>query len=322
LKARIDKDSGLTGDSRRTVGWFIENRWVPLREGNWRSSTRATNLQTLRYITEKFGDVALDAVDPVELQIWVNGLAKKFSGSLVKHVRIFLKSIFAEAVEQDFLHKSSARSLKVPNLKDVPKPYLSVDEVKRLLAAATGRDRVLLRLMLVTGLRPSELFALRWSSLDETRRCLSVTESVYRGEIRPFTKTTHSGSRKELMTVFLPDPVVADLVALKASQPQQVFGGAEMQATYFIFRNRKGFIYKENYQVRVLNLLAKKAKISHVNFQILRRTVATLAQQLGSPKDIAGILRHKNVDTAALHYTQQMDETVRGTAEKLAELLY
>ena len=40
-----------------------------------------------------------------------------------------------------------------------------------------------------------------------------------------------------------------------------------------------------------------------------------------SPKDIAAIMRHRKPDTAAIHYTQQQDESVRGTGEKLAALL-
>jgi integrase len=89
----------------------------------------------------------------------------------------------------------------------------------------------------------------------------------------------------------------------------------------FIFSGEGGFIWKENYQQRHLNPLAKAAGIPKLNFQMLRRTVATHAQSMGSPKDIAAILRHRKPDTAALHYTQQQDEAVRQTTEKLAELL-
>lgn len=58
-----------------------------------------------------------------------------------------------------------------------------------------------------------------------------------------------------------------------------------------------------------------------VNFQVLRRTVATRAQSMGSPKDIAAVLRHSRPDTAALHYVQQQDQSVRDTVEQLATSL-
>lgn len=90
----------------------------------------------------------------------------------------------------------------------------------------------------------------------------------------------------------------------------------------FIFPNSDGgFLSKENYQQRVLNDLAERADIPKLNFQVLRRTVATHAQHLGSPKDIATILRHKQVETAQEHYMQVIEETVKKTGDRLAAKL-
>jgi hypothetical protein len=107
----------------------------------------------------------------------------------------------------------------------------------------------------------------------------------------------------------------------------------------FMFGNSMNgnFIWKENYYHRNLVPLVCKAfhdgscakegikcknpGVPLLNYQVIRRTVATHAQNLGSPKDIAAILRHTKVDTAQLHYVQQQDESVRQTTEKLAALL-
>lgn len=48
----------------------------------------------------------------------------------------------------------------------------------------------------------------------------------------------------------------------------------------------------------VLRPLAQQAGIGRLNFQILRTTVATHAQHLGSPKDIATLMRHRRVETS------------------------
>ena len=52
-------------------------------------------------------------------------------------------------------------------------------------------DRLLLMLDMTEALRPSELFALRWRSFDNSNT-LSITETVYRRQIRPFGKTPKS----------------------------------------------------------------------------------------------------------------------------------
>jgi integrase len=54
-----------------------------------------------------------------------------------------------------------------------------------------------------------------------------------------------------------------------------------------------------NYLNRVLNPLAEKLGIPKLNFQILRRTMATRAQKMGSVKDILAHLLHAKADTTA-----------------------
>ena len=60
------------------------------------------------------------------------------------------------------------------------KRYLSSEEVQKLLAALDGRDRLIARMLIVCALRPGELFAWRWRSVQQGR--LKIEEAVYRGE--------------------------------------------------------------------------------------------------------------------------------------------
>ena len=84
----------------------------------------------------------------------------------VKHARSYMKSIFAEAVEQDFLQKDPTRGIKIPrNLREKDKTTLTWHQLRAVLASVTTRDRMLLTLEMTDALRPSELFALRWRSL-------------------------------------------------------------------------------------------------------------------------------------------------------------
>lgn len=316
LRERMVTELGLTADSRMTLASFITNNWQPMREGTWRDSTKAVNKELLKFIIDRFGTTAVEDMDSLQMQRWLNDLAKRKSGSLVKHCRIFLRSILAEAVETDYIRKNPARLLKVPRLKPVAKPYLIVEQVTALLEAAKWqpRDYTLLTVILMTAFRPSELFALRWKNLDGEARTLTIAETVYRGELRRFSKTTQEGDRDHV-TVYLPD---AALYALLKWHSESEHNGPED----FIFPNTEGgFITKENYQKRVLTPLANRAGVGRVNFQCLRRTVATHAQHLGSPKDISVIMRHRKVETAQAHYVQVIEETVKATTEKLASKL-
>lgn|SRR5437870_11563970 len=184
-----------------------------------KDGTRQTNELLLAQIKRQFGDELLSEIDEVELQAWLNSLAKGYSGSVIRHIRHFLKNIFMEAVEQGFITRSPARGLRLPILRPVQRQYLTEQEIAKLLSVVTGRDRLLLRLILATALRPSELFALRWSCFQPDSKILLITESIYRGQLRPYTKTTNSDSHKSLLKVFVPDILVQELQEYRSGQP-------------------------------------------------------------------------------------------------------
>ena len=72
-----------------------------------------------------------------------------------------------------------------------------------------------------------------------------------------------------------------------------------------------------NYRNRILNPLAEKLGLPKLNFQVLRRTMATLAQGKGSVKDIQAHLRHSKADTKANEYMQELPESVGRMVESM-----
>ena len=66
-----------------------------------------------------------------------------------------------------------------------------------------------------------------------------------------------------------------------------------------------------NYRNRVLNPLVERLGLPKLNFQVLRRTMATQAQSMGSVKDIQAHLRHAKADTTANEYMQELPESVK-----------
>jgi integrase len=52
----------------------------------------------------------------------------------------------------------------------------------------------------------------------------------------------------------------------------------------------------------VLKKLAEKLGLAKLNFQVLRRTMATLAQTKGGSKDVQGVLGHSKADTTVNVY--------------------
>jgi integrase len=317
LRAEITKETGqnlggrVLKDSSVTFEWFVRNRYFPLRQGDWRPETAKEKMAQIELdLIARFGDHPLDTFDRFMLQTHVNGLAERYSQDRVKQARSYLKSIFDEAIEQEFLVKDPSRKLKIPkNLRPKDKRILSWEELWSILAETARRDRLLLLLDMTEALRPSELFALRWRSFDNLNT-LSITETVYRRQIRPFGKTPGS-----LTKVHLPDGLASELRRWKRecknSSPEA-----------FIFSNADGgCLDTSNYRFRVLRPLAEKLGIERLNFQILRRTMATQAQGMGSIKDIQAHLRHAKADTTANEYMQALPESVREMVGSVYQML-
>jgi integrase len=307
LKAEIAKQTGQLADGRIlkdgsvTFEWFVRNRYFPLRQGDWRPETAKEKTAQIEIdLIEKFGSRALESIDKFELQTHVNHLARTYCQDRVKQARSYLKSIFDEVIEQEFLVKDPTRTLKIPkNLRPKDKQILTWEQMRAILEKAARRDRLILMLDITDALRPSELFALRWQSFDDANT-LSLTETVYRRKLRPYGKTP-----KSLGKMHLPDGLAGELRLwkLECSDPSP---------KAFIFPNADGgMIDTANYRSRILKPLADELGIPKLNFQVLRRTMATRAQNLGSVKDIQSHLRHSRADTTANEYMQELPESVQ-----------
>ena len=307
LRAETTKQTGrvpdgkIQKDSSVSFGWFVRNRYLPLREGDWRPETaKIRKIQIEQDLLAKFEEIPLNAMDRFMLQTHLNNLATRLSQDRVKHARSYLKSIFDEAISQEFLLSDPTRKLKVPNhLRPKDKQVLSWEKMREALQKSSRRDRVLLMLDMTGALRPSELFALRWRSFDN-RNTLSITETVYKGQIRPFGKT-----RKSLGDIYLPAGLATELLRWKEVCPNS-------SPDAFIFLNADGGVMDTgNYRNRILKPLAEKLNVPRLNFQILRRTMATRAQRMGSVKDIQAHLRHSKADTTANEYMQELPGSVK-----------
>jgi len=310
LGGRVLKDSSVT------FKWFVTNRYFPLRKGDWRPETAKEKMAQIQLdLIDKFGDQPLYAFDRFMLQTHVNSLAERYSQDRVKQARSYLKSIFDEALEQEFLVKDPTRKLKIPkNLRPKDKTVLSWEQLWLVLANASRRDRLLLALDMTEALRPSELFALRWRSFDNLNT-LEITETVYRRQIRPYGKTPGSMTK-----IHLPDGLADELLRWKAECRTE--DGKEVSPDAFIFPNSDGgFMDTSNYRFRVLKPLADSLGIPKLNFQVLRRTMATQAQKMGSVKDIQAHLRHSRPDTTANEYMQELPESVQSMVGSVYAML-
>jgi len=197
--------------------------------------------------------------------------------------------------------------VKVPTqLRETDKTTLTWEQLRKALSEVSVRDRLLLELDMTNALRPSELFALRWRCFNPAASTMTVSETVYNGKLRPWGKTQRS-----LATVHLPKELASELAAWKQQSP-------DSSPEAFIFPDRTGGpLDTGNFRKRVLHRLAVKLELPKLTFQVIRRTIATLAQKKGTVKDVQGLLRHSRTATTTDVYMQEIPESVQATINSI-----
>lgn len=292
-----------------TFEWFVNNRYLPLKEGDWREETAKVKKYLIQAdLVDTFGDYRLENFDKVILQAHLNQLAKLHSRDRVLQIRSYMRAIFAEAVDQGFLEKDPARLVKVPqNLREVDKTTLSWEQLRAALEKLDElslRDWILMKLDMSNALRPSELFPLRWRCMLEERNILDIQETIYKGKIRPFGKTKGS-----LTQVPIADVLASEIVEYREECRKK---GKDVSPDGFMFPGRfRGPMDSSNYRKRVLHKLADDLGLPKLNFQVIRRTIATLGKSKGHPKDIQGLMRHSRLATTMEIYMQSLEKEVR-----------
>jgi integrase len=185
--------------------------------------------------------------------------------------------------------------------------------VSRQFLAKTLRDKLAIKVGSGTAVRPGELFGFRWRSLEQLpngRQALRVTETVYKCKLRPWAKTEKSEA-------YVPLP---KRLAVELAEWRRLTTSPEDQD--FIFPNSQGgFMDYENFEARVLDPIRVQLGLGKLNFQILRRTFATLAvgERKGTLKDVQTQLRHTRPDITLQNYVKEIPDSVYTMVDAMYE---
>ncbi|MGA7413183.1 MAG: tyrosine-type recombinase/integrase [Bryobacteraceae bacterium] len=292
-----------------TLRWFYESRFLPQKEEQWKVTSRPKTKRFIEnYLLRRFGDTPLPDLNKFSLQTYLNEMAPGYSKSVLTKIRVYLNSILDEAVELEMLVKNPAARLLVPRSgKRVTGIHLTPEQIPLILFNLSDRDRLIVRMFLVLGLRPGELFALRWN--DKQQNSLRIDTSITEG-VEVDTKTEGSAGN-----VWLPLSIETELEWWRST-------AADSSPDAFIFPSSRGTaINTNNFLFRVLKEAGREAGIKGVTHQMLRRTCSTYMAQLTTVKDVQAHLRHMSSKTTLEHYIKSVPASVRVAVESLDSLL-
>jgi integrase len=298
---------GISPTDKVTLEWFFDNRFRPMRQSRWEASSQDSFLcDWSNYIKPKLGDVPLAKFDKFMLQTHFNQLAAaSYSEWVVKRAKTLLSSVFIEAVDLGFLVANPMAKVKLPKCKPTPKPVISIDDVRRLYQAIPSlRDRLIFRIGISLGPRPSEVFGF-------TANCwkgdvLEIRHTAYKGILRK-AKVKTDGSQRTI-------PVPSDMRVML--QRWIEWSGASGEDLLFPGKDGKSPMWPGVWMQKHLQNLAKRIGISTVvTFQVLRRSFAT--RHRNELKDAGAVLGHANYATTTANvYAQSVADEVRAMVEE------
>jgi integrase len=119
----------------------------------------------------------LDQVKPVGVEEWLDGI-KRTKGTKAK-IRNLTSALFSHAMRYEWLDRNPIKLVRQSAKRERIPDVLELTEIQLLLSKLGVRERTLALLDAATGLRVSELLALRWRDVDFDSLQLNVTRSIW-----------------------------------------------------------------------------------------------------------------------------------------------
>jgi integrase/recombinase XerD len=147
----------------------------------WISQKSLTTQKTYITISKQFLTFAgkdLQSVKLEDILLWLESFQlRDKSQNTINNKLAAIKSLFSFGVKTGYLSANPASMIKTIKAKDaLNERILQASEVKELINVAEGeRDRSILILLYILGLRISELVGLNWSDFQPTEEAIAVT---------------------------------------------------------------------------------------------------------------------------------------------------
>jgi integrase len=286
-----------------------------LKESNWKSySTRYAYEGYLRkWIVPRWGTYSLDAVRAVEIEAWLQQLGRA-RGTCIK-IRNLMSVLFNHASRHDLFDRNPASLVRQSGKRRSIPSVFAVEELQRLLATLDNKLRVMALLAIGTGLRCSELFALKWKDIDFDGKQISVLRSIVRGRIG-ICKTESSQK-----------PVPLD------DRLAEALGEWRCRCSY---RHPEDWVFaspvakgKKPYWPAMLmrkhiKPVARKLGINKpMGWHTFRHTYSTLLKSTGADLKVTQeLMRHASVVLTLDHYTQALTPAKRAAQSTVLSLLF
>jgi len=266
-----------------------------------------------KHLLPRFRDSRLCDITRAEIQQFLIAKLKNgYAWETTHHLRSLLSKVIGTAVDWNYLSDNPVHGVRMPerSLKR-PHRFLSLDEVRRLIAASDEPVRTIVLLAVMTGLRIGEILALRWGRINFAAGTVRVEETCYKGHFG--TPKTRASRREVPLTPAVTRALQAHRVSCRDTANEAL-----------VFVTRRGTpLASNNLRKRQLHPASQRAELGSINWHSLRHTHGTLLHEQGTPLRVAQAqLGHSHMTTTLQVYTHASGSAQRQAVDHLESLLF
>jgi integrase len=251
-------------------------------------------------------------VKAVAVEEWLFGL-KLAAGTKAK-IRNIMSALFAHARRYEFTREDPIKEVRQSAKRESIPDVLTVEELTALMPELQQPYLSMVTIAAVTGLRRSELFALKWSDVDFKAREIRLTRAIVHqvvGEMK-----TEASQKPVSM-----EPELAGL--LDSWKTQTSYSGPDD----WVFASPECAGLKPYWPDSILTghirpALERAGITKLVGWHTFRHTLATVLKANGEDvKTVQEILRHANSRITMDIYTQAVTPAKRHAQAKVLEMI-
>jgi len=283
------------------------------RNGRKAFSTRAGYECYLdNWILPRWQDHKLNQVKPVAVEAWLDSI-KRARGTRAK-IRNIMSALFHHAMRYEWLDANPIKLVRQSAKRERTPDVLELEELQLLLTKLELRERTLVLLDAATGLRVSELLALRWEDVDFKTLELRVTRSIWH-QVVGDCKTEASAKPVPLDSYMAEDLLRWQRMSPYPMPSDWVFASPTMKG--------KQPYWPDNLMKRYIRPVARKAGIrKQVGWHTFRHSFGTLLKANGEDvKTVQELLRHANSRITLEVYTQAVTSNKRAAQSKVVKMM-
>lgn len=250
-----------------------------------------------RYFIPKLGGVLLTQLKADSLQkLYADWLDRGLSSRTVRYHHAVLHKALELALKAGQVSRNVSDAVNVPRIKQAEMLTWNEDELNQFLEAAKSTPYYeLFYLVSYTGMRRSEILALRWQDIDLIFGQVSVSRSIHHLKDGSYVFTQPKSSRSR-RTIALPPSAVLLLKRYYDSlKMEYAMLGIPLTDDTLVF-SISGNPLRPNTVTRAWINLAIKAGIKRIRFHDARHTHASLMLKQGiHPKIVQERLGHASI---------------------------